>query len=298
MTIGDLGAFDDSGVTTSCVVSHQGRVLQYYTGWSLGVTVPFVLGIGCAESDDGGRTFRKVSPAPVLGRTAIDPYLTASPSVLVEGDTWRMWYVSGSDWRASADGASIVTTSATRSRQMGSAGNQPAACASTIGTNTKPRSRDRAWSATQTRTECGSARAATPTGSDTRNRQTVLRGLDMTTRSRSRGQRLGLGDAGVPVRRRSRRHQAHALQRQRIRRYRNRTRGSRALGHDVMSIAAASVGGEGFPDEAFEHLAELEDGHFWFKTRARLLVWALQTYFPEPRACSTLAAAPGVSSTR
>ena len=104
VTIGELGAFDDSGVTSSCVVSHEGRVLQYYTGWSLGVRVPFVLGIGCAESDDGGRTFRKVSPAPVLGRTAIDPYLTASPSVLVEGDTWRMWYVSGSDWRATADG--------------------------------------------------------------------------------------------------------------------------------------------------------------------------------------------------
>jgi hypothetical protein len=104
VTIGDLGAFDDSGVTSSCVVSHDGRVLQYYTGWSLGVTVPFVLGIGCAESEDGGRTFRKVSRAPVLGRTAIDPYLTASPSVLVEGDTWRMWYVSGSDWRATNDG--------------------------------------------------------------------------------------------------------------------------------------------------------------------------------------------------
>ena len=78
-------------------------MLQYYTGWSLGVTVPFVLGIGCAESEDGGRTFKKVSSAPVLGRTAIDPYLTASPSVLVEGDTWRMWYVSGSNWHMRED---------------------------------------------------------------------------------------------------------------------------------------------------------------------------------------------------
>jgi len=55
------------------------------------------------------------------------------------------------------------------------------------------------------------------------------------------------------------------------------------MGHDVVSIARASVRGEGFPDEAFEHLADLEDGHFWFRTRARLLVWALQTYFPRAR---------------
>ena len=52
---GPLGAFDDSGVdelvpraaTTSASSS-------YYTGWSLGVTVPFYFFVGCAVSDDGG----------------------------------------------------------------------------------------------------------------------------------------------------------------------------------------------------------------------------------------------------
>lgn len=100
ITIGPLGAFDDNGVTSSCVVEHGGRVFQYFTGWSLGVTVPFYLAIGCAVSEDGGRTFAKASAAPVLGRTSIDPYLTASPCVLVEGGVWRMWYVSGTAWEA------------------------------------------------------------------------------------------------------------------------------------------------------------------------------------------------------
>ena len=95
---GALGTFDDRGVTSSCVVVEDGRILQYYTGWSLGVTVPFYLAIGCAESADGGRRFEKISSAPVLGRSAVDPLLTASPSVLMESGNWRMWYVSGTDW--------------------------------------------------------------------------------------------------------------------------------------------------------------------------------------------------------
>ena len=37
-----MGAFDDRGVTSSSVVNHDGRVYQYYTGWNLGVTVPFI----------------------------------------------------------------------------------------------------------------------------------------------------------------------------------------------------------------------------------------------------------------
>lgn len=45
-------------------------------------------------SRDGGRSFERVSPAPILERNSIDPYLTASPTVLVEDDVWRMWYVS------------------------------------------------------------------------------------------------------------------------------------------------------------------------------------------------------------
>lgn len=95
---GALGAFDDSGVTTSCVVADGDRLLLYYTGWSLGKTVPFYLFAGLAVSEDGGRTFARSSPAPLLERTAADPYLTASPFVMRDGGMWRMWYVSGVGW--------------------------------------------------------------------------------------------------------------------------------------------------------------------------------------------------------
>lgn len=101
---GSLGAFDDSGVTVSCVVAWQGRLHLYYTGWMLGRTVPFYFAVGLAISDDGGRTFERHSPAPVLGRHATDPYLCASPSILVDQGRWRMWYVSGFRWEQRAEG--------------------------------------------------------------------------------------------------------------------------------------------------------------------------------------------------
>jgi len=101
---GPLGAFDESGCTVSCVVRLGHRWLLYYTGWMLGRTVPFYLAAGLAVSEDDGRTFRRHSPAPLLDRNAADPFLTASPSVLLDDGTWRMWYVSAIAWERRPEG--------------------------------------------------------------------------------------------------------------------------------------------------------------------------------------------------
>jgi hypothetical protein len=101
---GPAGAFDDAGVTTSCLVTHGGRQFLYYTGWALGVSVPFYLHAGLAISDDGGQTFQKESAAPLLDRGVHDPFLTASPWVLIDGGRWRMWYVSGTEWETAGSG--------------------------------------------------------------------------------------------------------------------------------------------------------------------------------------------------
>jgi hypothetical protein len=98
IALGPLGTFDDSGVTTSWIVNHAGKKYHYYSGWSLGVSVPFYFFIGLAISEDGGENYQRVSPSPILERNSIDPYLTASPCVLVEEGRWRMWYVSGTGW--------------------------------------------------------------------------------------------------------------------------------------------------------------------------------------------------------
>jgi hypothetical protein len=95
---GELGAFDDAGVTTGCIVEDGGEVNLYYSGWTRGQTVPFYFYVGLARSTDGGVSFERISPAPVLERNEVDPFLTASPWILVEDGRWRMWYVSGTGW--------------------------------------------------------------------------------------------------------------------------------------------------------------------------------------------------------
>lgn len=103
LDLGPLGAFDDSGVTSSWVTRYDGRTYLFYTGWSLGVTVPFYLAAGLAVSDDG-RHFERLSAGPLLDRSAVDPFLTASPSVLVDASRWRMWYISGTTWETRPEG--------------------------------------------------------------------------------------------------------------------------------------------------------------------------------------------------
>jgi hypothetical protein len=103
LDIGPLGAFDDSGVTTSCLVTQGSERFLYYTGWNRGVTVPFYLTASVAISQNGG-PFERWSLAPLLERNAVDPFLTASPFVLVGHGRWRMWYVSATEWRSTESG--------------------------------------------------------------------------------------------------------------------------------------------------------------------------------------------------
>ncbi|MCC8937324.1 hypothetical protein H8A99_12775 [Bradyrhizobium sp. Arg68] len=98
LTLGRLGAFDDCGAMPGSIVTHRGRLLMYYTGWTLARAVPFTFFIGAAESRDGGKTFEKVSEAPVLGRNHHDPFLTGAPWVIEEDGRLRMWYISGTEW--------------------------------------------------------------------------------------------------------------------------------------------------------------------------------------------------------
>jgi hypothetical protein len=95
---GPLGAFDDSGVNVSCIAESNEGTLLYYTGWSLGHSVPFYFYGGLAVRPRGRSDFHRVSPAPLLERSETDPYLTGSPWVIEDDRIWRMWYASGTKW--------------------------------------------------------------------------------------------------------------------------------------------------------------------------------------------------------
>jgi hypothetical protein len=102
---GPLGHFDDHGVYASSVVDlGGGRWRLYTTGWNQGLPSPlFYTSAGVAESDDFGRTFTRLGPAPILQRSDVDPWMVSQPSVRREGGLWRMWYISGLGWEE-ADG--------------------------------------------------------------------------------------------------------------------------------------------------------------------------------------------------
>ena len=105
LELGSLGAFDDSGIIPVWIVNYDGMKYMYYVGWNLGVTVPYYWFIGLAISQDGGKTFERVSKAPILRRNNVDPYLVHAPCVIIENGIWRMWY-SSSIKRTIEDGQS------------------------------------------------------------------------------------------------------------------------------------------------------------------------------------------------
>jgi predicted GH43/DUF377 family glycosyl hydrolase len=102
---GPIGHFDEHGVYPSSIVTIGSQKYLYFIGWNRGYKHPlFYASIGLAISDDGGRSFFRVSPAPIVDRGEYDPCLVTSPNVLIEEGLWRMTYVSGSRWEQSSEG--------------------------------------------------------------------------------------------------------------------------------------------------------------------------------------------------
>ena len=96
---GDLGCFDDNGVTPSCIADiGNGEKALYYIGWNPGSTVRMHIFGGLAISKDGGESFQRYSRAPILERNRTDPFLNTAPWVVKADNEFRIYYVSGCGW--------------------------------------------------------------------------------------------------------------------------------------------------------------------------------------------------------
>jgi len=95
---GELGTFDESGVSYPWIVHHEGRIFMYYVGWVAGGRTRFQNYTGLAVSDDGGTTFRRARNVPILDRTQEEPFGSGSCAVWVDGDGWKMIYTSFGPW--------------------------------------------------------------------------------------------------------------------------------------------------------------------------------------------------------
>jgi hypothetical protein len=93
------GTFDENGMLACSVVDlGQGRMFMYYAGFELGTQIRYRLMTGLAISEDGGTTFRRHAPVPVLDRSATELYFRCGPCCQHSANRFRLWYVAGSAW--------------------------------------------------------------------------------------------------------------------------------------------------------------------------------------------------------
>ncbi len=99
LDIGKPGMFDDSGVTLGCAVEVDEGVNLYYTGWKRRRVVSFELSIGMIRWDRRTDSFSRCFEGPILSQDRQHPLQVAGPFVMLEGQHYKMWYCSGTDWR-------------------------------------------------------------------------------------------------------------------------------------------------------------------------------------------------------
>lgn len=95
---GRRGAFDADGVTVGCVVQDGDRILAYYLGWTIGISVPFTNFIGLAIADGENSKFRRYAEAPIVGRSEANPLTVGYPWVMRHETGYRMWFGSHLLW--------------------------------------------------------------------------------------------------------------------------------------------------------------------------------------------------------
>ena len=95
---GEIGTFDDSGTSLSCMITINNKLMMYYLGWNLGVTVPWRNSIGLAIFNEKRNQFERFSQAPLLDRNHVDPFSISYPFVLEDNGIYRMWYGSNLKW--------------------------------------------------------------------------------------------------------------------------------------------------------------------------------------------------------
>lgn len=101
--LGSLGAFDDSGIMPSSIITVGNKKYLYYIGWTTRGTVPFQNAVGLAISDDGGKVFHKVSEGPIISVNFVEPYFSGTSFVIFENNIFKMWYLSCIKWEKFED---------------------------------------------------------------------------------------------------------------------------------------------------------------------------------------------------
>jgi predicted GH43/DUF377 family glycosyl hydrolase len=105
IALGDFGTFDEHGIFPLNVMRDGAILRGYIGGWSRRVSVSIDGSIGLAFSHDGGVTFDRAGPGPVLTASLNEPFLVGDPFVAKIGGVFHMWYIFGARWIATTSDA-------------------------------------------------------------------------------------------------------------------------------------------------------------------------------------------------
>lgn len=101
--LGEIGCFDESGVSYPWIVNDGDKSYMYYVGWVAGGMARFQNFTGVAESTDNNNSFKRITKAPILERTNEEPIGSGSVCVLKDEGIWKIWYTSFVRWEKQND---------------------------------------------------------------------------------------------------------------------------------------------------------------------------------------------------
>ncbi|MFN7692579.1 MAG: hypothetical protein ACK5O3_00870 [Burkholderiales bacterium] len=99
LPLGERGCFDEFGTYPVSVIRDGEQLRAYYAGWTRCESVPFDTAIGMATSRDGGVSFQKLGPGPVLAASLHEPFVISGPKIRRFNDRWYLWYIAGRVWK-------------------------------------------------------------------------------------------------------------------------------------------------------------------------------------------------------
>jgi predicted GH43/DUF377 family glycosyl hydrolase len=98
LSLGGLGAFDEFGTYPVSFVRDGKDIIAIYGGWSRCESVPFNISLGYSRSTDGGLTFEKLGPGPILSHSPNEPFVVTSPKIRKFDGKWILSYTAGRKW--------------------------------------------------------------------------------------------------------------------------------------------------------------------------------------------------------
>lgn len=103
LDVGASDAFDAHGVMPTSVVPVGDELWMYYVGFRRATEPPYSQFQGLAVSADGGETFRRAAPGPILEPSPSESANRAHAFVTRDHAGFRMWYSGGGAWAVAGD---------------------------------------------------------------------------------------------------------------------------------------------------------------------------------------------------